>query len=240
MPIPIAQYHVVEIESYLKDYGRVAYYSKIMMYGYAEARLSYFVATDTTLFGKFANRHAAFVAEGKNIYFAPAEWIAIGTELAHADLNARAKKITKARTTAESRGEPIPTTADISLEYDDYRKYHADIFNRWGRLDESNNLVALGIKAWASEILVGDAAEELTRPMWQRLRRLSEDTPKQFAEFRSLICVCMSDRSRTLPERMKALFRAGLNACGPLYEIWKNDANFYGEARVRPRPKRKK
>lgn len=229
MPKLLKQKDMDELANDLDLNNRIAYYRRLIDFGYSEARLSCFVATDTTLIGRFANRFAESVAISKDIDLSASDWVAIGNELMEADFGMRMDRFNAA---SPQNG------ADVSLTYDDYRAFHRVVFER-PRCRVSNQDVALGIKAWSSELLIGDAPTHLTHPMWRKLSVVPEERRRQIFALRHTANVFLRDSTRSFDVRGQHLVKAGRFAVSALKFELLGDKNFYDPTRIRPKPKPK-
>jgi hypothetical protein len=148
-----------EIGRLAENGDRKEYYSTLADWGYADARLSLGVVRDDTLLGRIANRYADAAAGEKGYRFHVRDWIRISNELMMGDYNARATRLD-----LQQAVEGVNAVIDASLSYDEYRRYHAAVFDdeRWGRV---------GIDIWTPERLVGSrSTSTLAEIMWQSLK----------------------------------------------------------------------
>ena len=237
MPTFLDRKSLDALEINLKEQGRLSYYSRLLDLGYEEARLSRFVVTNTELIGRFSNRYAEAVSVQKNLCFEASEWAAIGEALAHDDWKAREKRLIKRIADAKLRGEPIPTSFDVSLGYSEYRSYHADVFNRWIRPNIYNAPVPLGKEAWSLEIVIGDAEETLVAPLWRRMVDVEEYCVDQVFAVCRVVVDALRNGRRPLGQRLKAVAAAFNTGFGPFLDSLERDTNFYKQERIRPKPK---
>lgn len=236
MPTSLTNSTFGDLEINLKRYGRKYYYSRLVELEYEEARLSRFVVTDTELIGRFSNRYAEAVAVDRDLDFEVLEWHAIGDVLAQSDLGERNKRIVFERTKKKLEGEPDSIFFDVSLGYDEYRRYHAVVFEGWERPNVHGTKVKLGKEAWSLEIVIGDAEKSLVAPLWLRLLDVEENTGDQLAAFRRVVYSALWNRKRQFGRRLTAIGKAVWLGFRPAVSSLMSDKCFYDPERKRRRP----
>lgn len=242
MPKHLTKSDIDELRACVESRQRIEYYCKLEAFGYGEASLSYLVAADKGFIGRFANRYAESVALTKGLYLSDVDWRDVGDSLMDEDFSARLAKFNEGKINAP-RGSPEETIAvDLSLEYSDYRAYHAAVFDTVKCSLDKKNETTLGVEAWASELVVGNAPKELTHPMWWHLGNGVIERRNQISQIRHLFGLIWADKNRELDvEGDRDIFEASSVVAGmPFAQVLFGDENFYSPKRWRPRPPRRR